>query len=82
MFVAGTDTTFTALEWTMTELLRHPQIMKKLQNEVREIARGKLNVTEDDLDKMHYLKAVMKEALRLCTPVPLLMQRESSKMST
>ncbi|KAH7866357.1 hypothetical protein Vadar_019314 [Vaccinium darrowii] len=77
MLVAGTDTTFTALGWTMAELLRHPQIMKKLQNEVREIARGKLNVTEDDVDKMHYLKAVMKEALRLCTPVPLLIPRES-----
>ncbi|KAG5537007.1 hypothetical protein RHGRI_024445 [Rhododendron griersonianum] len=77
MFVAGTDTTFTALEWTMTELLRHPQIMKKLQNEVRDIARGKLNVTEDDLDKMHYLKAVMKESFRLHTPAPLLIPRES-----
>ncbi|CAI9753980.1 unnamed protein product [Fraxinus pennsylvanica] len=34
MFAAGTDTTYTSLEWTVTEVLRHPEIMKKLQNEL------------------------------------------------
>ncbi len=33
MFAAGTDTTYTILEWAMSELLRHPTIMKKVQNE-------------------------------------------------
>ncbi|XP_059655126.1 cytochrome P450 736A117-like [Cornus florida] len=79
MFTAGTDTTYTALEWTMTELFRHPKVMKKLQNEVREIAKGKEDITEDDLEKMHYLKAVMKESMRLHTPAPLLIPRESTQ---
>ncbi|CAL5375058.1 unnamed protein product [Camellia sinensis] len=39
--------------------------MKKLQTEIRAIARGKPTITEDDLDKMDYLKAVIKETLRL-----------------
>jgi len=77
MLGAGTDTISTALVWTMTELLRHPQVMKKLQTEVREIARGKPSVTDDDLDKMHYLKAVIKEVLRIRAPVPLLVPREA-----
>ncbi|CAL5444675.1 unnamed protein product [Camellia sinensis] len=77
MFVAGTDTTFTMMEWTMAELLKHPQIMKKLQNEVREVAKGKLNIIEDDLVNMHYLKAVIKESLRIHPPSPLLLPRES-----
>lgn len=34
MFVAGTDTTAATLEWTMTELVRHPKVMKKAQEEV------------------------------------------------
>ncbi|KAM7479835.1 hypothetical protein LguiA_028048 [Lonicera macranthoides] len=79
MFAAGTDTTYTVLEWTVSELLRHPKIMKKLQNEIREIAKGKSKVTEDDLDKMQYLKLVIKETLRLHTPVPLLVPRESTQ---
>uniref|UniRef100_A0A5B7AB44 Uncharacterized protein n=1 Tax=Davidia involucrata TaxID=16924 RepID=A0A5B7AB44_DAVIN len=79
MFGAGTDTTYTALEWAMAELLRHPNIMKELQNEVRGIARGKLNITEDDLMKMPYLKVVIKETLRLHPPLPLLVPRESTQ---
>ncbi|KAG5537005.1 hypothetical protein RHGRI_024443 [Rhododendron griersonianum] len=38
MLGAGTDTTSAALVWTMAELLTHPQVMKKLQHDVREIA--------------------------------------------
>jgi hypothetical protein len=45
----------------MTELLRHPKAMKKVQNEVRGISGNKKDITEDDLDNMHYLKAVIKE---------------------
>ncbi|PQP94008.1 cytochrome P450 71A24-like [Prunus yedoensis var. nudiflora] len=71
MFAAGTDTTYTALEWAMTELLRHPRVMNKLQNEVRGIVGNKTDViTEDDLVEMHYLKAVTKETLRLHPPLP------------
>ncbi|XP_030939279.1 cytochrome P450 71A3-like isoform X2 [Quercus lobata] len=76
-FAAGTDTTYTVLEWTMTELIRHPEMMKKVQNEVREIAGNKKDITEDDLDKMHYLKAIIKETLRLHPPIPLLVPRKS-----
>ena len=77
MFAAGTDTTSTAIEWAMTELLRHPNIMKKLQTEVRSIAGHKTHITEDDLEAMHYLKAVLKETLRVHPPVPLLAPRVS-----
>ncbi|KAL3835259.1 hypothetical protein ACJIZ3_009995 [Penstemon smallii] len=80
MFAAGTDTTSSALVWTMTELLRHPNTLKNLQNEVKEVtAAGKEEITEDDLDKMHYLKAVIKESLRLHSPLPLLVPRESTE---
>ncbi|KAL2539584.1 Cytochrome [Abeliophyllum distichum] len=49
MFAGGTDTTSTVLEWTMSELIRHPTIMKKLQNEVRGILNGKRDITDNDL---------------------------------
>nr|QCF60513.1 cytochrome P450 [Salvia dorisiana] len=78
MFGGGTDTTFTALEWTMAELIRNPRTMKLLQKEVREVARNKngIDINEDDLDKMPYLKAVSKESLRLHPPLPLAVPRE------
>ncbi|XP_057950668.1 cytochrome P450 71A1-like [Malania oleifera] len=77
MFTAGTDTSSAVLEWAMTELLRHPQAMEKVQEEVRRIDQGKSLVTEDDIQEMHYLKAVIKETMRLHPPLPLLVPRES-----
>ncbi|GFZ11986.1 cytochrome P450, family 71, subfamily A, polypeptide 15 [Actinidia rufa] len=79
MFSAATDTTASVLEWVMAELLGHPLILKKLQSEVREIAGVKQAITEDKLEKMPYLKAVIKETLRLHPPVPLLVPRESMR---
>ncbi|KAF5817265.1 putative cytochrome P450 [Helianthus annuus] len=79
LFAAGTDVTSTSIEWAISELIRHPRVMKKLQKEVTEIALGKPMITEDDLEKMTYLHAVLKEALRLHTPAPLLISRESTQ---
>ncbi|KAE8657125.1 Cytochrome P450 71A2 [Hibiscus syriacus] len=79
MFAAGTDTTYTVMEWAMTELLRNPKAMKEIQNEVRKVYGGKSSISEDDLHNMHYLKAVIKETLRLHPPIPLLLPRICSK---
>ncbi|KAL8149051.1 hypothetical protein AgCh_006165 [Apium graveolens] len=45
----------------MAMLMKNPDIMYKLQNEVRNISRGKTRISEDDLPRMQYLKAVIKE---------------------
>ncbi|KAK1435750.1 hypothetical protein QVD17_01519 [Tagetes erecta] len=79
LLIGGTDTTSTSLEWAIAELLRHPQAMKKLQQEAREIGQGRSRIVEEDLEKMPYLKAVLKEALRLHTPLPLLVPHESTQ---
>ncbi|PIN22049.1 Cytochrome P450 CYP2 subfamily [Handroanthus impetiginosus] len=79
MFAAGTDTTSSVLEWAMAELIKNPRTLKVLQDEVREVARGKEEITEDDLDKMRYLKAVIKESLRLHLPIPTLVLRQSTQ---
>ncbi|TKW03658.1 hypothetical protein SEVIR_7G055000v4 [Setaria viridis] len=77
MFVAGTDTTFATLEWVMTELVRHPRILKKAQDEVRRVVGVKGRVEEADLGELHCMRAIIKETFRLHPPVPLLVPRES-----
>ncbi|XVF02651.1 hypothetical protein REPUB_Repub04eG0192700 [Reevesia pubescens] len=77
MFVAGTDTTAATLEWTMTELARHPELMNKAQEEVRSIASKAGKVDEIHLQHLHYIKAAIKETMRLHPSVPLLVPRES-----
>ncbi|XP_058192230.1 cytochrome P450 71A6-like [Rhododendron vialii] len=79
VFIAGTDTTSTTQEWAMTELLKYPQAMKKLQAEVRRIAQPNQPIIEDDLDQMPYLKAVIKETLRLHPSASIIPPRESTK---
>ncbi|GER56763.1 cytochrome P450 [Striga asiatica] len=76
VFAAGSETTSIAIEWAMAELIKNPRTMKTVQNEVRRVARSKKEIVEDDLEKMPYLKAVLKEALRLHPPGPLLVPRE------
>ncbi|EMS64391.1 Cytochrome P450 71C2 [Triticum urartu] len=74
MFVAGADTSYIVLECAMAELMRKPNLMTKLQAEVRQkTPKGQQMVTEDDLGNMAYLKAVVMETLRLHPPLPLLL---------
>ncbi|GAB4834294.1 hypothetical protein Ancab_039969 [Ancistrocladus abbreviatus] len=76
LFVAGTDTTSSTLEWAMTELLRNPEKLKKTQAELAElIGRGNI-VEEADVDRLSYLQAVIKETFRLHPPVPFLVPRK------
>ncbi|KAH7652950.1 Costunolide synthase protein [Dioscorea alata] len=77
MFLAGTDTSAATLEWAMTELMRCPSVMKKVQDEVRDVVKNKGKVEECDLQQLQYLKLVINETLRLHCILPLLLPRES-----
>lgn len=81
MIGAGTDTTFTLMDWLMAEMLRHPKILEKLQAEIRQVLadQGKTQVTEEDLPNLPYLKAAIKETLRIHPPLPLLLPHESTQ---
>lgn len=76
--MAGTDTSSTGLEWLMAELIRHRNVMKKAQEEVRSVVGKRSKIGMEDIYQMHYLKCVVKEALRLHPPLPLLLPRETS----
>ncbi|KAG0487643.1 hypothetical protein HPP92_009738 [Vanilla planifolia] len=82
MFAAGTDTTFITLDWAMTELAMNPKAMRAAQQEVRAVVGNRASVAESDLGQLPYMKAVIKETLRLHPPVPVLVPRESMKAVT
>ncbi|KAF5747839.1 Cytochrome P450 [Tripterygium wilfordii] len=72
MFTAGTDTTTSTIEWAMAELIHSPKTLKKVQEELRSnITPGK-KLEEKDVQNLPYLKAVIKETLRLHPPLPFL----------
>nr|GMC98885.1 cytochrome P450 CYP736A12-like [Ipomoea batatas] len=73
ILVTSMDTSSTVIEWTMSELFRHPEIMKKVRDEVAEKVGYDRMVEEADLDGLEYLEMVVKESLRLHPVVPLLL---------
>lgn len=63
----GTDTTATAIEWGIAELITNPNIQKKLHEEIKQLV-GDRKVDESDIEKLPYLQAVVKELLRRHPP--------------
>ncbi|XP_060972819.1 cytochrome P450 71D11 [Cannabis sativa] len=77
IFGAGSDTSSVTMELAMAEMMRNPRVMKKAQDEVREVFAEKGFVDESSINEMTYLKSVVKETLRLHPPAAMLFPRES-----
>jgi cytochrome P450 len=72
IFAAAADTSVSTLQWAMAELIANPRVMEKAQREIRRVLAGQERVHEEVLTEMHYLKAVVKETLRLHPPTPFI----------
>ncbi|XP_051133887.1 salviol synthase-like [Andrographis paniculata] len=79
MIAGGFDTAAATTDWAMAEMLKHPTILKKAQDEVRSVFNNKGLVDESFFNELKYLKLVIKETLRLHPTGPLLLPRQSSK---
>ncbi|CAD5332638.1 unnamed protein product [Arabidopsis thaliana] len=76
---AGIDTSAQYMIWVMTYLIANPRVLKKAQAEVREVIKHKDDIIEEDIERLQYLKMVIKETFRVLPLVPLLIPREASK---
>ncbi|XP_037479558.1 cytochrome P450 84A1-like [Triticum dicoccoides] len=68
----GTETVASGIEWAMTEMMHSPDDICRLQQELADVVGLDRNVDESDLDKLPFLKCVIKETLRLHPPIPIL----------
>ncbi|KAF8696272.1 hypothetical protein HU200_037175 [Digitaria exilis] len=76
----GTDTTSTGLQWIMAELVKNPGIQEKLYNEIKAtIDDDKEEVTEEDVHKIPYLKAVILEGLRKHPPAHFVLPHKAAE---
>ncbi|MED6207470.1 hypothetical protein PIB30_036145 [Stylosanthes scabra] len=70
IFASGIETSSAMIEWTISELVKNPKAMARAQEEVRKAFNS------SSVEELTYLKAVIKETLRLHPPFPLLLPRE------
>nr|AAV74194.1 flavonoid 3'-hydroxylase [Sorghum bicolor]AAV74195.1 flavonoid 3'-hydroxylase [Sorghum bicolor] len=75
LFTAGTDTTSSTVEWALAELIRHPDVLKKAQEELDAVVGRNRLVSELDLPRLTYLTAVIKETFRMHPSTPLSLPR-------
>ncbi|KAK9949049.1 hypothetical protein M0R45_004595 [Rubus argutus] len=81
MLLAGTDTSSLTLEWVMSNLLNHPNVLKKARAEL-DAEFGQHLIDEPDVYKLPYLQTIISETLRLYPTAPLLVPHYSSEDCT
>ncbi|CAN1747947.1 Geraniol 8-hydroxylase [Linum perenne] len=77
LFVAGTDTTSSTLEWAIVELLRNPKTFTKAREELNLTIGKDKHLQESDILRLPYLQAILKETFRLHPAIPLLLPRKA-----
>ncbi|XP_058081579.1 cytochrome P450 81Q32-like [Magnolia sinica] len=77
---AGTDSSALTMEWAMSLLLNHPDVLEKAKAEL-DMHVGTRLLDESDLSKLPYLHCIINETLRLHPPGPLVLPHESSEES-
>jgi cytochrome P450 len=74
LLIAGHETTATSLSWIFSRILRRPDVMEKLREELQAVV-GTGPVTPKHVAQLEYLDATVKETLRLNPIVPVVGRR-------
>jgi cytochrome P450 len=69
LLAAGHETTATTLSWAFHFVLQHPEVEEKLRAELQQVA-GTGPLAPDQVNRLEYLDATLKETLRLVPVAP------------
>lgn len=75
IIIAGSNSLTTTLAGTTNYLLRFPETLEKLSQEIRNAFKTETEMNLTNLGKLPYLSAVIEEGLRIISPIPLGMPR-------
>ncbi|ROT72891.1 hypothetical protein C7M84_008700 [Penaeus vannamei] len=81
VFFAGIDTTSLSSTYTIMRLAQNPDKQEKLQEELdRVLGNGEQVISPDHIKELRYLKACVKEALRLDPPIICVVRKTTRDM--
>ncbi|EFJ31996.1 hypothetical protein SELMODRAFT_87059 [Selaginella moellendorffii] len=79
MFLGGSETSSTVVEWAMAELLHYPKVIAKAQEELERVVGRERMIEESDLPKLEYFNAVTKEVFRLHPPLTMMVPHTTAQ---
>ncbi|XP_054782752.1 cytochrome P450 CYP82J17-like [Prosopis cineraria] len=79
LILAGADSTSLGMTWTLALLLNNKHVLKRAQEEIDHHVGKQRWVQTSDIKNLIYLQAILKEALRLYPPGPLLIPHEATQ---
>ncbi|PON36484.1 Cytochrome P450, E-class, group I [Parasponia andersonii] len=82
MIAAATDTSAVTNEWAMAEVIKHPRVLRKIQEELDSVVGRDRMVCESDLAHLNYLRCVVRETFRMHPAGPFLIPHESLRATS
>ncbi|KAK4763229.1 hypothetical protein SAY86_008997 [Trapa natans] len=72
LFIAGTDTSSSTIEWALAELMSDPALLGRAREELDRVIGPDRRLCESDLANLPYLRAICKEVFRKHPATPLI----------
>jgi cytochrome P450 len=77
LVIAGSETTATVLAGVCFYLMKYPECLKKLRDEIDEAFNSEAEMNAVSIGQLKYMAAVIQEALRVYPPVPAILPRRT-----
>ncbi|KAI9677287.1 MAG: hypothetical protein M1829_002629 [Trizodia sp. TS-e1964] len=71
VLIAGRDTTGCLMSWAFFLLVRHPEALTRVRDEIQSVTGGSTELTRAHIRNMKYLKCVIDETQRLYPQLPV-----------
>uniref|UniRef100_A0A8C5RFX0 Cytochrome P450 family 2 subfamily W member 1 n=1 Tax=Laticauda laticaudata TaxID=8630 RepID=A0A8C5RFX0_LATLA len=70
LVMAGTETTATTLQWAILLMMKHPEIQRKVQQEIQQVLGSERLPVYEDRKQMPFTNAMIHEVQRFASVVP------------
>ncbi|GAA0170175.1 oxygenase [Lithospermum erythrorhizon] len=75
LLAGGTESSASIAEWAISEILKKPEIFKKATEELDRVIGKNRWIEEKDVSNLPYIRAIIKETMRLHPVAPMLVPR-------